>query len=153
MDYNPPGSCSWDSPGKNTGVVAISFSRDVPSPRVKPAFPMSPHWKVDSLSLAPPGKLSSLHPWQPLICLHVYNCHLENVMQMESYRMWPPHPPFSIMPLRPSMLSCVDPSYCWLVFQDLILRACCSPRYGVCISLATWYQVLKWNNWSWYSGE
>ena len=29
----------WDFPGKNIGVVAISFSRDLPRPGIKPASP------------------------------------------------------------------------------------------------------------------
>ena len=29
----------WDSPAKNTVEVAISFSRDLPDPGIKPMFP------------------------------------------------------------------------------------------------------------------
>ena len=46
--------CLWNSPGKNTGVVAISFSRDLPDPGFRLR---SPALQADSLLSEPLGKL------------------------------------------------------------------------------------------------
>ena len=40
MDCSPLGSSSWDFPGKNTGVVATSFSRESSDPGIKPTTPV-----------------------------------------------------------------------------------------------------------------
>ena len=57
MNRSPPGSCPWDSPGKNTGVGCYF--------RLQGLFPIQRsslclwhllHWQADSLPLAPPGK-------------------------------------------------------------------------------------------------
>ena len=45
--------CPWDFPGKNTGVVAISFSRGSSDSGIEP---MSPALQTDSLPLVSPGK-------------------------------------------------------------------------------------------------
>ena len=42
--------CPWDSPGKNTGWVAISSPADLPNPGIKPR---SPTLQVDSLQNLP----------------------------------------------------------------------------------------------------
>ena len=50
MDYNLPRLlCPWDSPGKNSGVVANPFPRDLPNPRIKPG---SPELQADPLHLS-----------------------------------------------------------------------------------------------------
>ena len=57
MDCSPPGSCPWDSPGKNTGVGCHALLQGI--------FPIQGsnlcllcllHCQVGSLPLAPPGK-------------------------------------------------------------------------------------------------
>ena len=45
--------CPWSSPGKNTVLVAIPFSGDLPGPGVKPG---SPELQADSLPSELPGK-------------------------------------------------------------------------------------------------
>ena len=46
--------CSWDSPGKNTGVGCCALLQGIfPNPGIKPK---SPAWQVESLSLSSPGK-------------------------------------------------------------------------------------------------
>ena len=59
MDYSPPGSCPWDSPGKTTGVGAFPPSGDLPDPGVEPASLVSPALQVGSLPLVPPGCLAT----------------------------------------------------------------------------------------------
>ena len=50
MDYNLPRLLRpWDSPGKNSGVVANPFPSDLPNPRIKPG---SPELQADSLHLS-----------------------------------------------------------------------------------------------------
>ena len=53
--------CPWNPPGKNTGAVAISFSRDLPDPGLEP---VSPAPQVDSLSSEPPGRGDTKSPAQ-----------------------------------------------------------------------------------------
>ena len=43
----------WNSPGKNTGVIAMPFSTDLRNPGIEPR---SPALKADSLPSKPPGK-------------------------------------------------------------------------------------------------
>ena len=45
--------CPWDSPGKNTGVGSISFSRGSSRPRDRTQVP---HSGADALTSEPPGK-------------------------------------------------------------------------------------------------
>ena len=59
MDYSPPGSSvhGTDSPGKNTGWVAMPSPGDLPDPGAEPgSLSVYPHWQAGSLPLAPPGK-------------------------------------------------------------------------------------------------
>ena len=44
--------CSWNSPGKNTGVVTTSLG-DLPDPEIKPASPVPPALQADSLPAEP----------------------------------------------------------------------------------------------------
>ena len=54
MNFSPPGfSIHGDSPGKNTAVGSMPFSRDLPKPGTEPR---SPTLKVGSLLSEPPGK-------------------------------------------------------------------------------------------------
>ena len=54
MDCNQQGSfCSWGSPSKNTGVVAISFSGSSQTPGIKPG---SPALQADFLPSEPSRK-------------------------------------------------------------------------------------------------
>ena len=61
MDCSPPGSSvHGDSPGKNTGVGCHTLLQGIfptqgSNPRLLHLLP----WQVDSLPLAPPGKLAS----------------------------------------------------------------------------------------------
>ena len=48
--------CPQDSPGKNTGVAAISSSRGSSRPRDQTCISCLLHWQVGSLPLVPPGK-------------------------------------------------------------------------------------------------
>ena len=52
--------CPWDSAGKNTGWVAMPFSRgNLPDPGIEPATLMSIgklYWQMGSLPLVPAGK-------------------------------------------------------------------------------------------------
>ena len=46
--------CSWNSPGKNTGMCCHSLSSvDIPEPEIEPG---SPELQADSLPSKPPGK-------------------------------------------------------------------------------------------------
>ena len=64
MDYNPPGSSVHGiSPGKNSGVVAIPFPRDLPDPGIKPG---SPALQADSLPSKPSGKPQELKGYNQL---------------------------------------------------------------------------------------
>ena len=47
-------SLSMGSPGKDTGLIVIPFSRDLPDPGMEPG---SPAFQADSLLSEPPGKL------------------------------------------------------------------------------------------------
>ena len=48
--------CSWDFPGKNTGVGCdFLLQGGLPDPRIEPTSPASPALQADSL---PPGKAS-----------------------------------------------------------------------------------------------
>ena len=50
--------CPWDFPGKNTGVVAISFSRGSSQPRDQTHVScISRHWQADSLPMSHHGSL------------------------------------------------------------------------------------------------
>ena len=56
MDCSPPGSCPWDSPGKNTGVGCHALlQEDLSEPGIEPTFPESPALQADSLLLSPWG--------------------------------------------------------------------------------------------------
>ena len=49
--------CPWDSPGKNTGVGCHALLQGLfPTQGWNPSLLCPPHWQVDSLPLAPPGK-------------------------------------------------------------------------------------------------
>ena len=65
--------CPQDSPGKNTGVVAIPSSRGSSRPRDQTCLSCLLHWQVGSLPLVPPGKPL---PW--------YNSHLYSYHIVES---------------------------------------------------------------------
>ena len=54
-------SLPWDFSGKNTGVVAIAFSRGLSPPRTEPASPVSPALQMDSLPIEPSGKPDSMN--------------------------------------------------------------------------------------------
>ena len=54
-------SLPWDFSGKNTGVVAISFSRGSSPPRTEPVSPVSPALQMDSLPVKPSGKPDSMN--------------------------------------------------------------------------------------------
>ena len=47
--------CSWDFPGKNTGV-GCPPPGDLPDPGIEPTSPVAPALQADSLPLSPPGK-------------------------------------------------------------------------------------------------
>jgi len=53
MDCSSPGSSSWNSPGKNTGVGCHFFLRDLSDPSITSG---SPALQEDSLRSEPPGK-------------------------------------------------------------------------------------------------
>jgi len=77
--------CPWDSVGKNTGWVAMPFSRgNLPDPGIEPATLMSIgklYWQMGSLPLVPAGKplvaLGCLYlgfnKWQLLFLLFLLN--------------------------------------------------------------------------------
>ena len=49
--------CSWDSPGKNTGVGCHSLLQGIfPTQGSNPCLLGFMHWQADSLPLVPPGK-------------------------------------------------------------------------------------------------
>ena len=48
--------CPWDSPGKNTGGVAIFSSRDLSNPVVEPVSPATPALTHGFLTSEPLGK-------------------------------------------------------------------------------------------------
>ena len=51
----------WDSPGKNTGAIAMLSSRGFSYPGVEPASAVSPALLVDSLLLSHQGSPASSH--------------------------------------------------------------------------------------------
>ena len=54
MDYIPPGSCPWDSPGKNTGVGSHALLQGIfPTQQSNPHLLRLLRWQVGSLPLAP----------------------------------------------------------------------------------------------------
>ena len=55
VDCSMPGSCPWDSPGKNTGVGSHSLLQGI-LPTQGLNKPGSPALVGDSLQLEPPGK-------------------------------------------------------------------------------------------------
>ena len=57
MDYSLPGSCPWDSPGKNAGVGGHDLLQEIfPTLGSNLHLLCLLHWQADSLPLAPPGK-------------------------------------------------------------------------------------------------
>ena len=94
-DCSPPGLlCPWDSPGKNTGMGGILFSR---------GFLRSPALEADSLPSEPPGK-----PWgagfrcrfwarlpEILTCWILEKCHLP----LGPSQVWGGAPLLSVPPL------------------------------------------------------
>ena len=54
MDLNPPGSCPWDSPGKNTGMGCHFLLQGI-LPTLGPNAQLL-HWQVDFSPTEPPGK-------------------------------------------------------------------------------------------------
>ena len=57
MDCGPPGSCPWDTPGKNTGVGCLALFQGIfPTQRLNLHLLRLLHWQVGSLPLPPPGK-------------------------------------------------------------------------------------------------
>ena len=57
MDYRPPVSCPWDSPGKNTGVGCHLLLHGIlPTQESNPHLLWLLHCQAGSLPLAPPGK-------------------------------------------------------------------------------------------------
>ena len=55
MDYSPPGSCPWDSPGKDTGVGFHALLQGIFL--TQGLNPRLLEGQAGSLRLAPPGKL------------------------------------------------------------------------------------------------
>ena len=51
----------WDSPGKNTGAIAMPSSRGFSHPGIEPASAVSPALPVDSLLLSHQGSPASSH--------------------------------------------------------------------------------------------
>ena len=71
MEYSLPGSCPWDSPGKNTGVgchilLQGTFLTQGLNPHLLCLLP----WQAGSLPLAPPGKPYFSY----VLCLHAQSC-------------------------------------------------------------------------------
>ena len=57
MDCSPPGSCPWDSPGKNTGVGCHALLQGIfPTQGLNLHLLLLLHWQAGSLPLVPPGK-------------------------------------------------------------------------------------------------
>ena len=55
MDYNPPGfSVQGILQASRLEWIAVSFSRDLPDPGIKPMSSVALHWQADSL---PPSHL------------------------------------------------------------------------------------------------
>ena len=48
MDCSPPGSCQWDSPGKNTGLLCPLLG-DLPNSGIEAGSPAFPALQADSL--------------------------------------------------------------------------------------------------------
>ena len=56
MDYSPPGSSPWDSPGKNTGVLCCALLQEIfPTQGLNPCVLRLLHCQAGSLPLVPPG--------------------------------------------------------------------------------------------------
>ena len=67
--------CSWNSPGKNTGM-GIHSPSDLHNPGIKPGFP---ELQANSLPSEPPGKPSKKHMFD----INSYKSYLKN--EKESY--------------------------------------------------------------------
>ena len=62
VNFSPPGSCSWNSPGKNTGVGCHALLHGIfPTQGSNPCLLCLLHWQVGSLLLVPPGKPMSAY--------------------------------------------------------------------------------------------
>ena len=70
--------CSWDSPGKNTGVGCHSLLQgNLPDPGIKPR---SPALQTDSLLSEPPGKT--------LVIIDVYRSDVYRCLHVSTYWIW-----------------------------------------------------------------
>ena len=62
-DCSPPGSCPWDSPGKNTGVGCHALLQGIfLTQGSNPHLLCFLHWRVGSLPRTPPGKHKNTIP-------------------------------------------------------------------------------------------
>ena len=65
MDCSPPGSCPWDSPGKDTGMGCCALLQGIfLTQGWNLCLLCLRHWQVGSLPLAH----SSLPPGKPIVC-------------------------------------------------------------------------------------
>ena len=72
MDGSPPGSCPWDSPGKNTGVDCHNLlQRIFPTQGSNSRLFCLLHWQVDSLPLVSPRKPISMYTYMRKVCICV----------------------------------------------------------------------------------
>ena len=70
LDRHPPGSCSWDFPGKNTGVGCHFLLQEIFSTRGSDSHLLHLlHWEMDSLPLSYLGSPDFLQLPASLPCL------------------------------------------------------------------------------------
>ena len=80
MDYSPPGSCPWDSPGKDTGMGCCALLQGIfLTQGWNLCLLCLLHWQVGSLPLAH----SSLPPGKPIVCWNFCSHRLNYVLTQE----------------------------------------------------------------------
>ena len=113
---------SWNSPGQNTGMGSLSFSRDLPNSGIKP---MSPTLQPDSLPTEPQGKpkktgMGSLSLLQQIFLTQESNRGLLHCRQILYQLSYQGSPKFGKFPSKHTHWKKIY-SHCPLVYNVIIL--------------------------------
>ena len=89
MDHSPPGSLSWDSPDRNTGVGYHAFLQGIsPTQGSNQHLFCLLHWEVSSLPLAPSGKSMPHHKSLLFSFVSLYLAIIPGTTQETSGKHW-----------------------------------------------------------------
>ena len=89
MDHSPPGSLSWDSPDRNTGVGYHAFLQGIsPTQGSNQHLFCLLHWEVSSLPLAPSGKSIPHHKSLLFSFVSLYLAIIPGTTQETSGKHW-----------------------------------------------------------------